>query len=292
MRSLTAERIRYMLQKYSVTPDRKLGQSFLADPSTAREIVETSKLDRKTSVLEIGGGLGVLSEMIARVSKRVHVIEVDPGLVRALRDVLDEYDNVEIIHGNALDVDLPQVDRIVSNLPYSISSPITFRLLNEMDFEFAVLMYQSEFAERLLAEPGSQNYSRLSVGIQYLARVVEVLHVPAESFYPIPAVDSKVVRIEPRTDGTFAQEKEVFFWVVHGIYSYPNKQVRKALGIWFKNLGHDKDLADEVIRRSSDTLSGTDRLRNLDQVAIVRVADTVYDLIKDGTLADPRGLSE
>ncbi|MFW9799216.1 MAG: 16S rRNA (adenine(1518)-N(6)/adenine(1519)-N(6))-dimethyltransferase RsmA [Candidatus Thorarchaeota archaeon] len=281
-----------MLQKYSVTPDRRMGQSFLADPSTAREIVEASKLDAKTSVLEIGGGFGVLSEMIARVAKRLHVIEVDPGLVRALRDVLGEFENVEIIHGNALDVNLPKVDRIVSNLPYSISSPITFKLLNEMDFEFAILMYQSEFAERLLAEPGSQDYSRLSIGIQYLAHVDEVLHVPAESFYPIPAVDSKVVRIEPRTDGTFAQEKEVFFWVVHGMYSYPNKQVRKALRIWFKNLGHNVDLADEVIRRSSDTLNGTDRLRNLDQDSIVRLVDIVFDLIKEGTLADPRGLSE
>ncbi len=292
MRSLTADRIRYMLQKYSVTPDRKLGQSFLADPSTAREIVKASKLDKKTSVLEIGGGFGVLSEMIARLAKSVHVIEVDPGLVRALGDVLDEYDNVEIIHGNALDIHLPKVDRIVSNLPYSISSPITFRLLNEMDFDFAILMYQSEFAERLLAEPGSQNYSRLSVGIQYLAHIGEVLHVAAENFYPVPAVDSKVVRIEPRTEGAFAQDKEAFFWVVHGIYSYPNKQVRKALRIWFKNLGHDMDLADDVIRRSSNALSGTDRLRNLDQKAIVRLADVVYDLIKEGTLADPRGFSE
>ena len=211
MRFLTEDRIRSLLRKYSVTPDRNLGQSFLVNPVVARKIVESANLDSDSRVLEIGGGLGMLSEMLAESAGRVYIVEIDKKLVLALREILSEYSNVEIIQGDALTIDLPEVDRVVSNLPYSISSPISFRLLEEAKFQFAILMYQSEFAQRLFAEPGSSNYSRLSVGIQYLAHIQEVMYVPATDFYPIPAVDSMVVRVDLRTEGPFARDKDILF---------------------------------------------------------------------------------
>ncbi|MFW9846422.1 MAG: ribosomal RNA small subunit methyltransferase A, partial [Candidatus Thorarchaeota archaeon] len=215
----------------------------------------------------------------------------DPGLVQALREVLEEYSNVEVIQGDILTVDLPEVNRIVSNLPYSISSPITFRLLEEAVFEWAVLMYQGEYAHRLLASPGTSYYSRLSVDVQYLAHIEYLMEVPATDFYPFPSVDSEVVRIHRRRNGIFAQDKEVFFWLVHGIYSYPNKVLRKALRIWLKNIEKDKTLVDDIIRRSSGAVDGGERLRSLDQEKLVTLADGVLDLIEEGTLPDPRGKS-
>ncbi len=291
MRFLTEERIRSLLRKYSVTPDKNLGQSFLVNPVIARKIVESANLDSDTVVLEIGGGLGMLSEKLAEHAGRVYIVEIDKRLVLALREILSEYSNVDIIQGDALTVDLPEVDRVVSNLPYSISSPITFRLLEEAKFQFAVLMYQSEFAQRLVAKPGSSNYSRLSVDVQYAARIQEIMHVPATDFYPVPVVDSMVVRVELRKDGPFAKDKRILFWLVHGIFSYPNKVLRKALRIWFKNLGQDRSLVNEVIRKTAGVVDGTERLRGLDQEELVVLADVLLELIEDGKIPDPRGKS-
>ncbi|MFX1416301.1 MAG: 16S rRNA (adenine(1518)-N(6)/adenine(1519)-N(6))-dimethyltransferase RsmA [Promethearchaeota archaeon] len=292
MRPLTEDRIRLMLRKYGVTPDKTLGQSFLVDPEVAREMVSSAQLNKETSVLEIGGGLGILSEMIARAAGSVHVVEVDPRLAKALREVLENYSNVDVIEGDALEVDLPDVNRIVSNLPYSISSDITFRLMKEVSFDFAVLMYQKEFAHRLLAEPGMQHYSRLSVDAQYLAEFQHIMEVPAQMFYPVPAVDSIVVRMEPRKTGRFARNQDVFFWLVHGIYSYPNKQLRKALGIWLKNMGEEKSTGDMIIESVSDTLRGNERLRTLNQDKLITLADAILDLVEEGALNGPRGGEE
>jgi 16S rRNA (adenine1518-N6/adenine1519-N6)-dimethyltransferase len=291
VRFLTEERIRSLLRKYSVTPDKNLGQSFLVNPTTARKIVENANLDSDTAVLEIGGGLGMLSERLAERAGRVYIVEIDKRLVLALSEILDEYSNIDIIQGDALTMDLPEVDRVVSNLPYSISSPITFRLLEEAKFHFAVLMYQNEFAQRLVAKPGSSNYSRLSVDVQYAARIQEIMHVPASDFYPVPAVDSMVVRVELRKDGPFAKDKHILFWLVHGIYSYPNKVLRKALRIWFKNLGQDRNLVNEVIARTAGVVEGTERLRGLNQEEIVVLADVLLELIEESKIPDPRGKS-
>ncbi len=292
MRPLTENRIRLMLRKYGIRPDNTLGQSFLVDSGVAREIVRAAELDRGTSVLEIGGGLGILSEMIARVAGDVYVVEVDSRLVEALREVLGTYSNVDIIEGDALEVELPNVNRVVSNLPYSISSAITFRLMKEISFDSAVLMYQKEFALRLLAEPGMQQYSRLSVDAQYLAEFQHIMDVPAQMFYPVPAVDSIVVKAKPRKAGSFARNQHVFFWLVHGIYSYPNKQLRKALGLWLKNLGKDKSTGDVIIENVSDTLRGNERLRTLNQDDLITLADAILDLVEKGVLGGPEGMEE
>lgn len=291
MSPLTEDRIRSLLCKYSIRPDKNLGQSFLINTNVARDIVKSAGVAAESKVLEIGGGFGILSEQLAQKADKVFIIEIDSRLVQALREVLVDYSNVEVIHGDALTVTLPEVDRIVSNLPYSISSPITFRVLEEAVFDSAVLMYQEEFAERLLASPGMSNYSRLSVDIQYLAVIEELMRVPATEFYPTPSVDSKVVRISHRREGVFARDKETFFWVVHGIYSYPNKVLRKALGIWLKNMEQDKSLVDDIIRRSAGVLNGGERLRSLDQEKLVVIADGVFDLIEEGVLPGPRGSS-
>jgi 16S rRNA (adenine1518-N6/adenine1519-N6)-dimethyltransferase len=237
-------------------------------------------------ILEIGGGFGILTCRIAELAQRVYVVEIDANLVRALEDILSGYKNVEIIHGDALEIDLPGIDKIISNLPYHISSDITFRLLKETGFQVAVLMFQKEFAERLIAEPGTSNYSRLTVNAKYLAHIEEVLQVSAKSFYPVPAVDSMVLRFTPRTSGPVARNNQVLFWMIQGIYSYPKKQLRNALRIWLQSLDENKRLEKEILKRSE--IDGTLRLRNLSLPTIVKLADTVLDLVKTGIISGPR----
>jgi 16S rRNA (adenine1518-N6/adenine1519-N6)-dimethyltransferase len=286
--STLSDDIRGLLKRYKVQPTKKRGQSFLTNYAVAKEIVDFAELTEQDRVLEIGGGLGVLTQQIAEKAGEVHVVEIDANLVRALCDKVRDYNNVNIIEGDALTVDLPKVNKIVSNLPYSISSEITFRILQELEYEMAVLMYQKEFASRLVAAPGTPEYSRLSINVQYYARVEEVLEVPAEMFYPVPVVDSVVVRMVPRSAGPIARDHSVFHWMIAGIYPYPNKNLRRALRIWFRNLGLERTLADDALKRLDGLLSGEERLRSISLVALVSLADVILEFIESGAIADPR----
>ena len=286
--SSLSDDIHRLLKRYNVRPKKKRGQSFLTSHSVVRDIVDLAELSKQDDVLEIGGGFGILTQQLAEKARHVHVIEIDPSLVKALGDALKDFTNVNIIEGDALKVDLPKVTKIVANLPYSISSEITFRVLREMDFEVAFLMYQKEFASRLVASPGTTEYSRLTINVQYYADVEEILEVPADMFYPVPAVDSTVVRMTPRSEGSFARDDSVFHWMIGGIYPYPNKNLRKALQIWFRNLRIDKTLSDEVIKRLEGILTGTERLRSIRLDQLIMLADVLLDLLSDGTIADPR----
>ncbi|MBY8997469.1 MAG: ribosomal RNA small subunit methyltransferase A [Candidatus Thorarchaeota archaeon] len=286
--SSLSDDIRRLLNRYNVRPDKKRGQSFLNSHSVARDIIVLAGLSEKDDVLEIGGGFGVLTQLIAEKARQIHVIEIDPRLVKALRDALKDFTNVNIIEGDALLVDLPKANKIIANLPYSISSKITFRILREMEFDDAILMYQKEFASRLVGCPGTTEYSRLTINVQYYAEVEEILEVPADMFYPVPAVDSTVVRMTPRKKGSFARDDAVFHWMIRGIYPYPNKNLRNALQIWFRNLRIDKSLSDEVLLRLDGVLTGKERLRSINLDQLVRLADALLVLIEEGTIAYPR----
>ena len=286
--SSLSDDIRRLLNRYDVRPKKKRGQSFLTNHSVARDIVDLAELSEQDEVLEIGGGFGVLTRWIAEKTRKVHVIEIDPKLVKALGDALKGFTNVNIIEGDALKVDLPRVNKIIANLPYSISSEITFRILREIEFDDAILMYQKELASRLVGYPGTTEYSRLTINVQYYAEVEEILEVPADMFYPVPAVDSTVVRMTPRKKGSFARDDAVFHWMIAGIYPYPNKNLRNALQIWFRNLRIDKKLSDKVLIRLEGVLTGKERLRTINLDQLVRLSDVLLLLIEDGTIAGPR----
>lgn len=254
----------------------------------ARDIVNLARITKEDTVLEIGGGLGILTGELVKVARQVYVIELEHGLVNALHNLLGKYDNLEIIEGDALIVGLPKANKVVANLPYSISSEITFRLLRELRFDYAVLMFQKEFAQRLLARPRTQDYSRLTVNIQYQAEVNQLLEIPAEMFYPIPAVDSVVVNMKHKTQGPRAKSDFVFFWTINGIFSYPNKNLRKALGIWLRNIGVSKSLADEIIIRCGRNPRGEDKLRTISIENLITLSDVVLDFIDEKQIPDPR----
>ena len=287
MRFLYDSDVRALLKRHSIRPNKDRGQSFLTSLSVAHDIINAAQLTEQDRVLEIGGGLGILSDIIAKEVEYLYVVEIDAGLIRILAEHLDEYSNVTLIHGDALSVDLPNITKIVANLPYNVASEITFRLLKELSFESAIMMFQREFANRLLALPGSSDYSRLSIDFQYMGVAEHKMDVEASLFYPVPKVDSTVLEIRKRQEGVFAKDSQVFFWMVHGIYSYPNKQLKKALRIWFK-LMKCADEVDLVINHIQQSIDTSTRLRSLRLSDLVQLADLLLEMIVDGKLPDPR----
>lgn len=186
------------IQRFGIRPKQRLGQNFVVDQSLIDLLLETAQIMPEEVVLEIGAGIGSLTIRLAERAKKVIAVEKDKSAFKVLSHVISQRSNVEILMGDVMEIALPKVDKVVSNLPFSISTPITFKLLKDCTFELAVLTYQKEVADRLVAKPGESNYSRLSVVATLLAEVKRVMDFPPESFYPRPKVFSTVVTIKKK----------------------------------------------------------------------------------------------
>lgn len=179
-----------------------LGQHFLKNPLVVNGIVDRANLKPHETVLEVGPGTGNMTVKMLEMVKKVVAVELDPRMVVEVQKRVQGTPmetKLQVIHGDVLKVDLPYVDVVVANIPYQISSALTFKLLaHRPQFRCAVIMFQEEFAQRLTARPGESLYCRLSVNVQLLAKVTQLMKVGKNNFKPPPKVDSRVVRIEPR----------------------------------------------------------------------------------------------
>jgi 16S rRNA (adenine1518-N6/adenine1519-N6)-dimethyltransferase len=217
-------------------------QHFLVDDRVLDRIPGYLPADADRShLLEVGGGTGALTDRLLAVGDRVTVVERDPALAAFLREEFApavDAGRLTVVEGDALAVDLPDFSACVSNLPYSISSEIAFRLLPRS--RPLVLTFQLEFAERMAAGPGTTEYGRLSVGAQHYADVELVERVPREAFDPAPAVQSAVVRTTPRTPDYAVDDEAFFLGFVKALFTQRRKTVRNAI----RNTTHISGVAD------------------------------------------------
>jgi len=204
----------------------RLGQHFLIDRNIAEYEIEQATISSSDVVLEIGPGKGVLTELLAKQAKQVLAIEIDSCLIDELKKWVPS--NVTLIHADAAKIDLntiPSFTKVVANLPYQISSPFTFHLLKST-FHKAVLIYQLEFAERMIAQPNTSMYSRLSVGVQYHMHCRILKKLSPNCFHPPPLVESAIVELIPRFSPICEVIDEAFFYdVVRVLFSYRRKKI-------------------------------------------------------------------
>ena len=219
---------------------RRLGQNFLINNNVAVREVRYAKINKKDIVLEIGPGRGILTRLLAEKAKKVITIEIDEKIIRNLIGTLPN--NVELIHEDALKVDfdaLSKFNKIVSNLPFQISSPVTFKFL-EHGFSLAVLIYQKEFADRMNAFPGSKDYSRLSVGVYYNAKCELLETITKTCFKPQPKVDSCLIRLTKRKRPPFSViDKTFFFDLTKNLFNHRRKKIKNILNNLYNFQGND-----------------------------------------------------
>ena len=185
-----------ILNKYRIRLNKNLGQNYLIDNNKRNQIINFGDISKEDIVLEIGAGIGTLTIELAKKAKKVIAIEQDSNICKILNQRLkdEKIDNVELINDDALKIEFPKFNKIVSNLPYQISSPITFKFL-DYDFDLAILMYQKEFGERMNGEVGSKNYSRLSAMLYFKSDVESLTDVSCESFIPKPKAFILIVNL-------------------------------------------------------------------------------------------------
>jgi len=257
-----------------IVPDRRKDQHFLIDANVLRKIVDLARIGKDEDVLEIGAGPGNLTELLAQKARRVYSIEVDAALASLLEERFKNT-SVTIIKGNALKVQFPPFDKVVANLPYSISSDVTFKLL-KCGFKSGILMYQREFALRMIAKTGEPDYSRLSVDVQHFADVELLFGVPPQAFSPPPPVESAVVRLTPRPAPYTVEDRDLFMGLVTAAFSGRRKRLGNALVKGAHIMGV-KDMKGIVARLPPDLMEK--RAEEVSPEQYAELAGRIHELI-------------
>lgn len=243
----------HILKVFHLRASKKLGQNFLIDAAVVRGIVEAAELQEGERVLEIGPGIGTLTQGLAESGVQVTAVELDKKLPAVLAETLKGYENVRIVQGDILKTDIRELMgdapfKVAANLPYYITTPILMALLEQrLPIRKIVTMVQKEVAERMIAPPGSKTYGALSVAVQYYTAPEIVLDVPPKSFIPAPEVDSVVIACKVRGEPPVTvRDEKLFFRVVKAAFG----QRRKTLSNALKGAGFLKDEVQEALEKA------------------------------------------
>ncbi|ATW26483.1 16S rRNA (adenine(1518)-N(6)/adenine(1519)-N(6))-dimethyltransferase RsmA [Candidatus Formimonas warabiya] len=235
---------REIVHKYGLNIRKSLGQNFLIEPKFIQKIIDAAGLDQNKVVVEIGPGIGALTQALATHAGYVIAVEIDQGLTRVLKEIFAPVSNVTIVHGDAMKVNFDQLVaevphrqeppfpyKIVANLPYYITTPMIMRLLEEgFQFSSLVLMVQREVAQRIMAHPATKDYGALSIGVQYHCSPSLVSLVPPTVFHPRPEVDSAIIKLEKREHpAVHVSDERLFFSLVKAAFNQRRKTLLNAL---------------------------------------------------------------
>lgn len=243
----TPVRTKEILEKYGFSFKKSLGQNFLIDPNILRNIVSHAHLTENSGAIEVGPGIGALTEHLARGAKKVVSFEIDQRLLPVLEDTLSPYDNVSIVHSDILKADveaviaekMPDIQDImvVANLPYYVTTPILMKLLNDrLPIRGFVVMMQKEVADRITAKPGTKEYGSLSIAIQYYCTAEVAMIVPKTVFMPQPNVDSAVIRlIKHETPPVDVIDEDFLFVVTRASFVQRRKTIFNNLQAGLQN---------------------------------------------------------
>ena len=221
--------VKSILIERGIRPTRQLGQYFLVDDSVVSRMVTYAGINGNDVVLEIGAGAGSLTGELARTAKKVYAVEKDSDLCELLRQHYgSDTSKTEILEGDVMKLELPDFDKVVASIPFLLSSPITYKLLlHPAGFGVAVLLYQKEFAQKLIAQPRSDSYGRLSVIAQALADLELLEIVPRDAFYPPAPVATVIVRLKQKKQAAkLLADKRVLFEFVTSAFDQRRKKMR------------------------------------------------------------------
>lgn len=274
-----------VLQKYGFVFQKKYGQNFLIDPHVLDKIVAAAGIGPDDFVVEIGPGIGTLTQYLAYAARSVCAVEIDKNLIPILEDTLSDYDNVEVINNDVLKVDLAALAKeknngrpikVVANLPYYITTPIIMGLFeNHVPVDSITVMVQKEVADRMQTGPGSKDYGALSLAVQYYAEPYIVANVPPNCFMPRPKVGSAVIKLtryeKPPVD---VKDEGLMFRLIRASFN----QRRKTLVNGIRNSGDfslSKDEIEDVFNRCELPLNIRGEALTLEQFAML--ANCIYD---------------
>ena len=278
---------RAVLERHGFTFKKSFGQNFLTDTNILQKIVDTAEIDENVNVIEIGPGIGALTEFLAENAAEVMTFEIDDRLVPILADTLRDFDNVRVVNEDILKSDLqarikefanPNLPiKVVANLPYYITTPILMHLIESgIPFSEFVVMMQREVADRISAQPNSKSYGSLSIAVQYYMTAKVAFIVPRTVFVPAPNVDSAILKMVRRDQPAVGVKDEAFFFKVSkASFTHRRKTLWNNLTSYFGKSNEVKTKLESALDNAELSPSVRGEALNLQEFA--RLADSLYD---------------
>ncbi|MDO4903746.1 MAG: 16S rRNA (adenine(1518)-N(6)/adenine(1519)-N(6))-dimethyltransferase RsmA [Limosilactobacillus sp.] len=282
-------RTRAIMEKYGIHTKKSFGQNFLTDLNVLKNIVDAAEITKEDNVIEIGPGIGALTEQLAQAAGQVLALEIDTDLIPVLGEVLEPYDNVKVVNQDVLQANLPELIKaeftdpdkpikVVANLPYYITSPILMNLLaSPVEWSAICVMMQKEVAERLTAKPGTKQYGSLTLAIEYQMTAEIAFNVSRRVFVPAPNVDSAIVVLKPRVDELPVKpfDKSKLFGFVRGCFSHRRKSLWNNLQSTIGKQPETKEKMQEVLDQLE--LSPQVRPERLTLVEFIELANALHE---------------
>ena len=276
---------RAILERHGFTFKKSFGQNFLTDTNILQKIVDTAEIDKNVNVIEIGPGIGALTEFLAENAAEVMAFEIDDRLVPILADTLRDFDNVTVVNQDILKVDLAQYIaefknpdlpvKVVANLPYYITTPILMHLIESgIPFSEFVVMMQKEVADRISAQPNTKAYGSLSIAVQYYMTAKVAFIVPRTVFVPAPNVDSAILKMVRREQPAVeVQDEKFFFKVTKASFVHRRKTLWNNLTSYFGKSEEVKTKLERALEKAD--LAANVRGEALDLAAFARLSDAL-----------------
>lgn len=275
--------VKEILNRHGFRFSKSLGQNFLTDGNIVRNICQAGEVTKEDCILEIGPGLGTLTEELALNAKKVVAVELDESLLPVLEETLNRYNNIEVVHGDILKVDVNRlIDeklgggpiKVIANLPYYVTTPIIAKLIEEdLNIETITVMVQKEVAERIVASPGNKQYGSLSVFINFYTSPEIVMEVPRTVFMPQPNVNSAVVKLKLKKELPEV-DKKLFFKVVRSAFGKRRKTILNSLSSGELDL--EKEDIKKVLERAN--ISSKKRAEDLKIEDFVKISKILHPL--------------
>ncbi len=276
-----------IIEKYGFNFKKNFGQNFLIDSHVLNKIVDASEITDEDLVIEVGPGIGSLTEYLAERAKKVVCIEIDRKLIPILNETLSEYDNVDIINDDILKVDLKQImeqygfkkAKMVANLPYYITTPIIMNVLeNDINIETITVMIQKEVAKRMSAKEGTKDYGSLTIAVQYYSEPYLVANVPQNCFKPRPNVDSAVIRLKKKNEKeVIVSDEQLMFDIIKIAFSQRRKTLLNCI-FNSTSFNFNKQEIEEILKEANIDVKIRGEKLTIKQFA--KLTDVIYNKIK------------
>jgi len=244
-----------ILREFNIKPKKKLGQHFLVDANVLKKILDIAKISKDDNVLEIGGGIGTLTEVLLRKAKKVICVEYDVRLVSVLKEIFKELDNFVIIQADALKYDLNpmikkySINKMVSNPPYNIASTLIFNMLDKYPrIKSYIVMVQAEIADRFVAKPRDKNYTAISIKMSFISKIKPHFRVSKHVFLPVPEVNSKVLEIHRRKFSYRGIDRDKLFKLINISFKYRRKKLVNSI-LLSRDWNLNKIQTEEIIKK-------------------------------------------
>ncbi|WP_127836579.1 16S rRNA (adenine(1518)-N(6)/adenine(1519)-N(6))-dimethyltransferase RsmA [Clostridium prolinivorans] len=270
-----------IVKKYGFRFTKSLGQNFLIDETVLYDIIEGAEVNKEDFIIEIGPGVGTLTKELLKRAKKVYAIELDDALIPILNKELEQFDNFNIIHKDALKVDFNEIIgeeksvKVVANLPYYVTTPIIAKLLNgNYNFKSITIMIQKEVGERIAAKPSTKEYGALSILVQYYCDIKTIRKVSPSSFFPQPKVESIVIKLDKLPQKRVCvKDEKLFFKIVREAFNMRRKTLWNAM----KSLKLDNKILEKAFEHSGIDSKRRGETLNLQEFA--NLSNSIYELI-------------